>query len=771
MLQYAGIGLPLSTPSHQQWLAEIHPQLDFRDWSGWNFAGWDTAALPTPDLPVQPPPVCGVLSWPTGACRPAFFHCVVNTSKLALIRTAVGDPMTAKPLAMSDGRTGKTITTDLFMLPPRPLNQLGHAASDAWLLSLTDARFFWPWRRGNVSATPVSWASLVSSLAGFLGVTIAQDAVPSAYAAPTAKWKGYLRNTPTVLDAALEQIGQRLACGLDGTYRAVNWETARGESDAYFAAADPEISGGRLDYADIARYTPSSVRVSMGSGNNLDIPYSVVVPLTGTVASGEYAPSTGFAGPIADFFGDLVFTGLNAAAATGLAVQAASDWYGWRLTDADVVFPGIEPWVPTGWEDVIEWTYQERDGEDGPTPFASTMIRRGPFNDLVSGNWKSGLKTPSGSACGIGWGWMMGLQPGTLCPSRRGSCLRMTFESTAGHCLNLDTTQVIDFEWDVASKTWIGTTSLIIADDKGAGVSIDVGGPVPMFIISVSGSAGTVDYIMAATCGNETDRWVEFVGPNPKSGESICNDTWADPCDDNTFKVRVTCIPCPNPDWTGSGWYCVSDLADCDDPAAVKTCNFYDTDPGTCIGPGGTAGYICGGPFETEAECRAICNPDSYDWYCVTVGDVTGCVSVPVGDPPPAGSVSGPYAEATLCYAACAVNAPCSDAPVFARCYAAPWGDCSCYAGTEWGITACGGSFSGYDQCWAMLLGSPCEANYEVGVKCNTFSGQLEVTAGPGNTANIISYDADAGTLIVYMAGASGCAGGSGGFFLTFTTT
>jgi hypothetical protein len=420
-LSYAGVTLPLTTPEHQSWLESVHPP-NFDDWDAWTFSPEDLADLPTPSWPREPPFRFGVLHWPCSACRPAWFHAVVNDAKLDEIRDAVGGRMGAMPLVMSDSRDGKSITAQMFLLPARPLNQYGIAGKDGWILTLTDQRFFWHWKRGVIRTPPASWDALFISLGNMLGVSIDTDLIDAAYGSPSRKWVGYFRPTATVLDAAATQIGHRVVVGLDGSVKTVRWQTAKGASDAYLLAegASRVVSGGLIDGSDVGRYVPEALTVMFASGQACQRvryepdcasgmargpePYLVSQYLGTLAASGYgfatgedayasglhdiYADASGLPDASGQFYADFVFTGANAAACAALATAAAADWYGWRACDPDVVFPGVEPWAPTGWEDAAEWTYQKREGQ----PYASTLIRRGPWDQFVSGTWYSGLK-------------------------------------------------------------------------------------------------------------------------------------------------------------------------------------------------------------------------------------------------------------------------------------------------------------------------------------------------------------------------------------------
>lgn len=556
-LSYAGITLPLATPELEEWLKRVHPQKTFIDWEGWNFDN-DTEGLPTPPLPQQPPFQLGVLHWPTGASCPAWFHAVVTTSILNLIRSAVGDlVMTPKPLVMYDGRSDKEITASMYLLPPRPLNQLGHESSDLWLITLTDQRFYWPWKRGVISSQPASWSALYASLATILGISLSVETVNSSYGSPSRKWIGYYRPTPAILDAVATQVGQRIVVELDGTVKTVNWVTAKLASQNYIADNDSPISGGQLDYEDIARYVPESVDVLFASGNsttgqffassnccsNISAPYviSKYLGILGLSASG-YSDASGVADTNTVIFSDLVFDGTNTTAAANYATQAAQDWYGWRLQNPDIVYPGIEPWVPSGWEDYIEWTMQKLEDQ----PFASTLVRREPWNDFPAGNWGAGLVAQTTTATGVtdvSCGWLAGLATG--------ECLQLSFISAFGRCSTLDITQTTELTWASGNDKWCSSASAITYPGPGSPGQA-------CFWFDDCTPKFTIDgyCLMYMGC---SDGGALFSGGSTSlcSGVSVeCN---------NYLLAKLDCVQCCTSidGWSGPAWYCVRNTEEC----------------------------------------------------------------------------------------------------------------------------------------------------------------------------------------------------------------
>lgn len=406
-LSYAGITLPL-TPSflEEQWLRIVHDQYSYIYADFWNFEKPNSQALPTPNLPVPPSFSLGKLTWPTGASCPAFFHTIIERNRWENHISPLCSPdgyNTPQPLMVFDSRPDKTITASMYICgAARPLNQLGNPFNDLMLLTLTDQRFYWYYNRANIS-NPLTWTALYDQLASALGITISLDTISPNYGAPSSKWNlAYQASTNTILDAAAANVGQRVVVGLDGTVKTVNWQTARAASNAYTTSSNILISGGLIEEAAIAKSVPSSVQTlfpDKSTGTIVPIPIVVNNTLT-SLSISEYGTSPGLPGYIQTIYGDTEYNGSNMSALNDYAAQAASDWYGWQLVDTDLVYPGIEPWIPTGWEDSTEWALKLISQNpalplsDGDDPYTKTQIHRGPWTSIPSGNFYN----PGGSS-------------------------------------------------------------------------------------------------------------------------------------------------------------------------------------------------------------------------------------------------------------------------------------------------------------------------------------------------------------------------------------
>src|ERR1700687_2344884 len=123
------------------------------------------------------------LYWPVGASRFAVGYFFATDNQLTQIRQQVaasGDSTnySAQPLVLDDGKR-PVVTTKLFMLPPRPLAQIA-GANGLYLLTLVDDRYFWWERTADIQVASdgtTTWASLISSIATGLSVTLAPDTI------------------------------------------------------------------------------------------------------------------------------------------------------------------------------------------------------------------------------------------------------------------------------------------------------------------------------------------------------------------------------------------------------------------------------------------------------------------------------------------------------------------------------------------------------------------------------------------------------------------
>ncbi len=223
------------------------PHADVRTWPGRNRLSW-----PWPGYIPHPPRIRpGILHWPPTASRWSVYHGLASGAQLALLRVAAygakGTAYNALPLILADGRTGKTISPSLYLLPCRPVFQSG-TGNRRYLVTAVDARYFW-WEKAaaiTVTAGTTTWASLISAIASALGVTITVDSIAAAYLKPPADFTANYEALPLLLDAVCACIGQRLVAKLDGTFVTQNPLTAKASKDAQ-SKKWPSVAGGQFD--------------------------------------------------------------------------------------------------------------------------------------------------------------------------------------------------------------------------------------------------------------------------------------------------------------------------------------------------------------------------------------------------------------------------------------------------------------------------------------------------------------------------------------------
>lgn len=247
MISYAGVPLGVASPEVALWVASnIDPQECYQFGPRY-LPGIGLDAMPM--LPMLPPgPVqVGRLHWPQGASRFATASYVLSTEDLAAIRSQVyeGSGLVGAPLVISEDGGGLQVEADMWMLPPRPLAQIG-SESGLWLLSLADDRWRWWWVASTIG-TESTWADLYDAIGTALGVTITADAVASAYLNPPSDLSANYPALPILLDAVATSVGQRVTRAFDGTVRAINAATARSQWQASAATyAARLLAGGEL---------------------------------------------------------------------------------------------------------------------------------------------------------------------------------------------------------------------------------------------------------------------------------------------------------------------------------------------------------------------------------------------------------------------------------------------------------------------------------------------------------------------------------------------
>lgn len=325
---------------------------------------YDTLAnlhFPPPPAPQRRPLRPGVLVWPNGGHRQAEF-CEFVTREQAdaiLAALAAADTPTAT-LVISDG-TNSITAVNMYLMGFRPVFQKGE--NELYLMILTDVRQIWRRDNGDL-ATGGSWADSIKEATG-LSITWDIATIPAAYKSPDGfHWLALLPNGPTSggvgAEAMARQCGMRITLRLaDGVPTVNNYTTAKALDDSQWAAySDRVLLGGRWTINDIQRFVPNTLTLISYRAAAINPDMTSDGAATVGLASLALADFEGYPGGAG--IGYIVHDCLDDISSgdfTAYVTQAATDWYLWHLALTDATFSGIVPWVPTGFEDRIEWVH------------------------------------------------------------------------------------------------------------------------------------------------------------------------------------------------------------------------------------------------------------------------------------------------------------------------------------------------------------------------------------------------------------------------------
>ncbi len=384
-LTYGGVPLCVATPDIAAW---IELSISVRDALQWRLADWPVAVptrrfwqFPTSLRSVK----VGQLFWPTGAARWAQGHFLIWDRYLPRLRQQVyrgANQYEALPLVMDDAAGGR-VAADLYLLPPRPLAQLGRD-EELYLITLVDERFFW-WEKAAdipVDAGTTTWSELLGLIAAALGISLDVDPISANYLYPAAGYAAHYEYLPPLLDACCWSVGQRFVRRQDGTCLSQNPASAKADHDAQLARGTRQAGGlfaldRRQTPHDLPAIAPQSVSVIFPETTG-DVPtgaaYAETVLLT-SLALPEYAGVTGHAGSkLLHTLACRDSAGANAAEVLALARQTARDWYLWQLGRRDTKLAGSVPYELEGLTDHVEWVWNSQE--------CSTRIQRGPWEDV-----------------------------------------------------------------------------------------------------------------------------------------------------------------------------------------------------------------------------------------------------------------------------------------------------------------------------------------------------------------------------------------------------
>jgi hypothetical protein len=383
-ISYAGVPILFADPKVVDRIEKTVPTVDLHDLDLIHWAGTGDWQIPRGgvfSVPVQ----LGHLWWPRGASQFAYAHVLVSGAQLDLIRAQIFPTSTtfvAKPLVIDDGV--RSITTDLYCLPPRPLS--ASTGDNLYLLTLVDDRFFW-WHKASVititNATVdyledcTTWAQLIDQIAAWLNVDIDYSAIPATFWFPHASLAGDYEYLPLLLDAVAYSLGLRFVRKLNGDCVLQTPAEASTAIATNAVAPGVHIGGGRFTATDVTY--PASVTLThpVADYGVLDTGHNTTTVTASSLGLTAIRTRTGQAKMVHStapcwYTGE--FGPSNIDKLTALARAWAARWYAWQAPYADQAFHGVAAWTPEGAHD-IEWRFVPEISRRGCTRGRRTITR------------------------------------------------------------------------------------------------------------------------------------------------------------------------------------------------------------------------------------------------------------------------------------------------------------------------------------------------------------------------------------------------------------
>lgn len=383
---------------------------------------------PKPSLPV------GAWFYPSGACRWSVFRGLA-TSSMVKAMLAETQGIYARSLVMQSvpvvpGQLATayySLSSSLYMLPPRPLAEHGGKFDGLYLVTLVDERYYWPDSPVSLRVNQnTTWDELINQIAAALDVTINLPSPNPAYSQPepdSQLWSNF-ESAAVLLDAIAYNLGSAVVRDLDGTYNLYNAGLSeivtrinRGSVSRVVRTAGGDIfaSGNLLPAGDLTKsrnsVVPYQVNVTFPKYIIGDDPvphfsnpryanqrpsawfeesygdvYSVSVPLSsggpyvsGLSGTSEHSIRTTAKALCSGEAQAAYFQQpLNASGLTAMAMQIAQDYYNAQAAAAlDEVYPGTFAWTPEGIHDII-WTYSDKARQ------ATTRVMKTEWNASVA---------------------------------------------------------------------------------------------------------------------------------------------------------------------------------------------------------------------------------------------------------------------------------------------------------------------------------------------------------------------------------------------------
>lgn len=423
-------------------LEELNRKIDFAYLNDFvpplTYPGRNLGAIAHPqNVAPSPSPIikAGEFYYPTGAARWSVFR-MFATSTLTknMVSAAYTGGSTAQPLVMSNlpllpdnpDEVNYSITTPMYMLPPRCLGETGNGLDGLYLITLVDERWFWQWKAVSLweyLGQNTTWNTLIQAVASALGVTITNSTIEDAYFQPeqdSQLWTNY-ENGGVLLDALAWNVGRVVVRNLDGTFQLqTNTEAENSAAENRGSAASCiRLAGGdmfnsltTLPVGDLSTarnaVVPQNVTMTFPQyviGNDpvphlvnsrysnqrpsawYEQSYGSVYKVETPIASGGHSVSgmQGVGHHYIHTTAKALYSGenqigsdpLNVSGLTSLAMQVAQSFYESQAQPGlDEVYPGIYAWEPDGYYDIL-WTWSKN------RRMCSTRVMRTEWNQII----------------------------------------------------------------------------------------------------------------------------------------------------------------------------------------------------------------------------------------------------------------------------------------------------------------------------------------------------------------------------------------------------
>lgn len=394
------------------------------------FAGPTLGALATLNQEgMDPPPntPIGSFWYPRTAARWSVFRMLATSSIAKVMLDATGGTspqtlsMTCKP-DQPNPQASYSITSPMYMLPPRPMAEHGGQFDGLYLITLVDDRYYGQFKSSSLRVKQdTTWQNLIDQLASDFGVAITPFSIASVYGQPEPDSQFWTNqeSTAILLDAVAYCLGRVVVRGFDGTYtlQSVSDSQALVDSNRGNATGVVRLAGGDLFYDGSAKLkvgdlteaknavVPATVTVTFPKYVTGDVPvphmlnsrygnqrqscwyedsygdtYSTIIPIQSCgpvvadlIGVGDHT----IANTCKALYSDEASGPTNSPSLQALALQLATDYYGWQVgSGLDEVYPGTVEWTPEGFDDIVfTWSVRSR--------LASTRVMHGEWNQTI----------------------------------------------------------------------------------------------------------------------------------------------------------------------------------------------------------------------------------------------------------------------------------------------------------------------------------------------------------------------------------------------------